>query len=101
MKNLVVPKEPLGFKMLIVSKYYVKIREAIYVYKHNIEVHPGNFCWHGKVICIKYYEHMIVVFRSHHAMRMRNIFNCSLTGSKIFFLRCPIKRTILGARKSY
>ena len=90
-----VPKKPLGFNVTLILRYN---RMGSTVYKHNIELHPANIFWHGKAVSIKYHKYMFLALRSHQAIRMRNIFICSLSGSKIFSYVIPIKRTILGGK---
>jgi hypothetical protein len=61
----------------------VTLRQALY-YKRNIEASScNNFC-RGKAISNTYSECMFVALIIQHAMRMRHIFVCGLSGSNNF-----------------
>ena len=49
--------------------------------QRNIEASSRNQCCRGKAISITCYECVFVGLISQHAMRMRHIFICGLSGS--------------------
>jgi len=51
----------------------------------NIYARLSSHCFSGKEIRITYLEGMFVALRIQHAMRMRHIVICGLSGSIIFF----------------
>ena len=56
----------------------------MYVYR-NIEARSCNHCCGGKAISITYCECVFVALSIQHAMRMRHVSICGLSGSTIFF----------------
>jgi len=58
-------------------------RQAIYV-KRNIEARSRNICARGKAMVITYSECVSVALAIQHAMRMRRIVICGLSGCVIF-----------------
>jgi len=59
-------------------------RQAMYV-QRNIEVRPDNHCCKGKAISITYSEYVFVALGTQHAMRLRYIVACGLSGCAVFF----------------
>jgi len=56
-------------------------RQAVYA-EHNIEARSRNHCCNGKATSIAYYESSFLALGIQHAMRMRHIAICRLSGSK-------------------
>jgi hypothetical protein len=54
------------------------------MYKRNIEVRSHTHCFSGKAVSIKYKECVSVTSGVQHAIRMRHIVICGLSGSIIF-----------------
>jgi len=54
-------------------------------YKRNIEARSCNHCCGGKATSSTYTKRVFVPLAVQHAMRMRHIFICSLSGCTIFF----------------
>jgi hypothetical protein len=50
----------------------------------NAEAHSRNHCCRGKAVSITHSECVFVTLVIQHAMRMRRIVICGLSGSKIF-----------------
>jgi hypothetical protein len=55
------------------------------VYKRNIEARYFSHCCSGKAISITYSESVFVALGIQHAMRMRHIIVCGLSGCTMFF----------------
>jgi hypothetical protein len=51
----------------------------------NMEASSYNYSCSGKAISIKYSEYMFVALGIQHAMRMRYIVICGISGSTILF----------------
>jgi hypothetical protein len=56
----------------------------VYV-KRDIEERLSNRCCHGKAVTITYFECVFVALGIEHAMRMRHIVICGLSGSTLVF----------------
>jgi hypothetical protein len=59
-------------------------RQACYVERNN-EERSCNHCCSGKELSIAYSECVFVAFGIQHAMSVRHIFICGMSGSTIFF----------------
>jgi len=70
--------------------YTNKTRQSMYV-QRNIEVRSPNRGCGGKVTSITYSECAFVALFIRHAMRMRHIVICGLSGSTILFPHYLIK----------
>jgi len=53
--------------------------------QRNIEVLSLNHCYSGKSKRVTYSKRVFVALGTLHAMRLRHIFICRLSGSTVFF----------------
>ena len=74
-------------------------RDRQLTHKSNIEAHRRNHCCSGKAIGIAYSECVSVALVIQHAMRMRHIVICGLSGCKIFFPHYLINDTNLEKKR--
>jgi len=82
-----------------VRKLTLKRTGSVYKYKQNIEARSCRHCYRGKAISITYSECLFVSAVLQHAMRVRHIGICGLSGSVVFFtLSC--KRHNLRKKKN-
>ena len=68
---------------MVTTKLYSKTRQAVYVYR-NIETRCYIHCCSGKAVCITYTECVFLESSIQHAMRLRKIVICGLSGSTIY-----------------
>ena len=76
----------------------VVTRQAMYVWRNN-ETRSCNYCCGGKAISITYSECGFIALVIQHAMRMRNIVICRMSGFTIFFSTLPHKRQDFRKKK--
>ena len=58
--------------------------QALFV-QRNIEAGSCNHCYSGKAICVTYSDYLFVALDIRHAVRMRHIVICGLSGTSVFF----------------
>jgi hypothetical protein len=62
------------------------VRDVVgFVTRQEIEAHSCNHCCSGKAICIAYSECVSVALGIQHAISMRHVIICGLSGSTIVF----------------
>ena len=76
----------------------VVTRQAMYVWRNN-ETRSCNYCCGGKAISITYSECGFIALVIQHAMRMRHIVICRMSGFTIFFSTLPHKRQDFRKKK--
>ena len=62
--------------------------------QRNIEAPSCNHCCNGKAISITYSEYAYLALGIQHAMLIRHIVSCGLSGSTIFFYTLSQNGTI-------
>jgi hypothetical protein len=60
-----------------------KLTEQTIYLQRNIAARSGNHCCSGKEISIRHSEYASLALGTQHAMRMRHIVICDLSGSTI------------------
>ena len=70
------------------------------LYKRNVDARSFNHCCSEKTISISYSEFVFVALGFQHAMLMRHIFMCDLSGCTVFFSHYLINGMIFE-KKSY